>query len=111
MFILLLNEDLDGLCMQDDMDNGHECYSLPKSEPGMWNCMSDHNLVKQIPAKLDRIKFREKETSQLLEYLLFDNFRIVSLLGLRGVGKSSLARNALHYVAERKICTGGILQI
>lgn len=49
--------------------------------------------------------------SQLLQYLLEDNYKIVSLLGLRGVGKSCLARNSLHFVAERKIFTGGILLI
>ena len=35
----------------------------------------------------------------------------MSLLGLRGIGKSSLARNTLHYAAERKIFTGGVLLI
>lgn len=37
------------------------------------------------------------------------NQRIVPLLGLVGIGKSSLARNTLHYLAERKAFTGGIL--
>lgn len=48
----------------------------------------------------------------LLESLLLnDEQRIVSLLGLRGIGKSSLAINTLHYASERKIFTGGILFI
>ena len=33
------------------------------------------------------------------------------MIGLRGVGKSSLARNTLHYVAERKTFCQGILLI
>ena len=37
--------------------------------------------------------------------------RIVPLLGLHGIGKSSLARNTLHYVAERKMFSGGVLYI
>ena len=40
---------------------------------------------------------------------MFQNQRIVPLLGLVGIGKSSLARNTLHYLAERKAFTGGIL--
>ena len=47
----------------------------------------------------------------LLENLLLHNMRIIQLLGLRGIGKSSLARNTLHYVKERKMFTGGIFNI
>ena len=53
----------------------------------------------------------EKEIATLLEYLLVYNERIVTVLGLRGIGKSSLARNTLHYVADRKIFSCGILLI
>ena len=35
----------------------------------------------------------------------------MSLLGLRGVGKSYLARNTLHYAAERKMFKGGFMLI
>ena len=37
--------------------------------------------------------------------------KIVMLLGLHGIGKSSVARNTLHYIYERKYVTGGILWI
>ena len=37
--------------------------------------------------------------------------RLIILLGLHGFGKSSIARNALHYVSQRKFFTGGILLI
>lgn len=47
----------------------------------------------------------------LLEYLLASKEKIVALLGLRGMGKSSLARNTLHYAAERKMFLGGIMLI
>lgn len=43
--------------------------------------------------------------------LLKDKNRIVSILGLHGIGKSALARNTCHYVAERKLFTGGIIFI
>ena len=33
------------------------------------------------------------------------------MLGLHGIGKSSVARNTLHYIYERKYVTGGILWI
>ena len=43
--------------------------------------------------------------------LITDKERIVLLLGLHGIGKSALARNTCHYVAERKLFTGGIIFI
>ena len=33
------------------------------------------------------------------------------LLGMHGIGKSSIAKNALNYIAERKLMLGGILWI
>ena len=37
--------------------------------------------------------------------------RLIMLLGLHGVGKSSVARNTLHFIYERKYLTGGILWV
>lgn len=48
--------------------------------------------------------------AQLLEMIL-NQEKIVPLLGVRGIGKSSLAINTLHYAAERKMFPGGILMI
>ena len=55
----------------------HRCSCLPAIEPGKWECISDHNRVKQIPAKLDSLKFREKEMTTLLENMLLHNMRII----------------------------------
>ena len=65
--------------------------------------------MKNVPAKLEMFRFREKEMAKLLESLLQENERIVPIIGMKGIGKSALARNTLHYAAERKLFTGGIL--
>ena len=49
--------------------------------------------------------------SKLLESILKDKERIVPILGLHGIGKSAFAKNTLHYLADRKVFTGGILFI
>ena len=49
--------------------------------------------------------------SKLIKSLLDSKERIIPLLGLHGIGKSALARNTLHYVAERKMFSGGVLFI
>ena len=64
-----------------------------------------------MPSKVAKFSFREKDMSKLLEIILADKERIVNILGLHGIGKSCLARNTLHYVAERKLFTGGIIFI
>ena len=56
------------------------------------------------------LKFREKEISELIESVMSGE-RLVILLGLHGLGKSSIARNALHYMCERKFFTGGVLLV
>ena len=33
------------------------------------------------------------------------------LLGMHGIGKSSIARNALNYICERKFIHGGVMWI
>ena len=66
--------------------------------------------MKHIPSRLD-LRFRERETSQILQSFLMDNARIYSLSGLQGIGKSSLAREASHFAAERKMFQRGQLFI
>lgn len=43
---------------------------LPQVGQGKWRCMSEHSMIKQIPAKIETLRFREKEMSMLLESLL-----------------------------------------
>ena len=62
---------------------------------------------KYIPSKLQNIKFRDKEMWNLISDIM-NGHRLLILLGLHGVGKSCLARNALHYMSERKFFTGGV---
>ena len=73
-------------------------------------CISDHTAFKEIPTKLNNILYREKEISELIENVM-NGERLVILLGLHGFGKSSIARNALHYMTERKFFTGGVLLV
>lgn len=100
------------ILLKEDQHRRQDCKPLKKISKGSWKCMSNHNLVKIIPAKLNMIMFREREMSKLLNYLLADTSdRIVPLVGLQGIGKSSLARNTLHFAAERKFFTRGILLV
>ena len=66
LFLLLTEEDLDedsdDESKQKDEGRHDDCF-LEECPHGEWQCKSEHNLVKHIPAKLDKLKFREKEIS------------------------------------------------
>ena len=87
-----------------------DCSRHPQREFGPMKCISDHSAFKEIPTKLSNILFRDKEISELIENVM-NGERLVILLGLHGFGKSSIARNALHYMSERKFFTGGIILV
>ena len=45
---------------------------------------------------------------ELIEKIM-DGERLIMLLGLHGFGKSSVAKNTLHYIHERKYKSGGVM--
>ena len=67
--------------------------------------------MKQLPAKVKTLRFRECEVIELIDDLLDTPQQIFMLLGMHGIGKSSIAKNALNYIQERKFVHGGILWI
>ena len=86
----------------------HTCYRHYGPGEGQFKNITDHVGYKAIPAKLSNFKFRDREMYELIKLVMSGN-RLVILLGLAGVGKSCLARNALHYMSERKYFTGGVI--
>ena len=51
--------------------------------------------------------------SSLLEILMEEKLpnKLIPVLGLYGIGKSTLVRNLLNFVADRKYFTGGIVYV
>lgn len=69
---------------------------------------SDKILVKELPAKIDNLLFREREMAKLIEKIMSGQ-RMVFVIGLVGIGKSWIARNVLHFMKERKYFCGGLI--
>ena len=67
-------------------------------------------MIKEVPDKLQDLKYREQKIWKLVD-LVMGGKRLVELIGLPGVGKSSVARHAVHYMMARKHFTGGIIMI
>ena len=72
------------------------------------NCISDHVKIKFVPDKIKNLMGREKQLSKIVKSVM-DGQSTIMLLGLHGVGKSALAKNAIHYMLERKYFTGGVM--
>ena len=86
----------------------HRCYPHPKRSEGHLMCVSDHIKIKCVPDKMLNLKGREKIMSRIVKSVMGGS-RLIMLLGLHGVGKSAVARNAVHYMIERKYFTGGVI--
>ena len=54
---------------------------------------------------------REVETHNLLKLLFEKKKRLIVLLGLPSVGKSSLARSVMHYVKYRDLSQSGVVLV
>lgn len=56
------------------------------------------------------VKGRTKEMFHLMNSI-YEQHRLIQVLGLRGIGKTSLIKGALNYIYERKQFAGGIIYI
>ena len=76
-------------------------------------CKSDHIAIKNIPTKRLDLQYREMQIAKLVENVMRNNKkeRITLLLGLPGMGKTSITINALHYMIERKFFTRGVVLV
>lgn len=56
--------------------------------------------------------FRDDEMQDIVNKLTNkENTRVLNILGLRGIGKSSVLINTLNYMAKRKVYTGGMISL
>ena len=86
----------------------HACYSDPYESTGAYKCISNNILFKQIPGKMTNLMNRDKEVWEVTKNITSGN-RLVFVFGLHGTGKSTIVRQALHYISDRKFFTGGVI--
>ena len=80
-------------------------------EEGNALCKSEHVLFKSLPSNMPYLKYRNKDMVKLVRSLVMNKERIITLLGLHGMGKTSLVKNTLHYIYVRRFVLGGIMWI
>ena len=99
--------ELDPLEFRDPKPHTCKENRLPAKQD-MYICMSDHTQIKYMPTKETGIKFREKEIWDLVQKVMRGE-KLVAIIGPHGIGKSSIVKAALHYIAERKFFTGSMI--
>ena len=78
---------------------------------GQLQCLSNHVMVKNLPPYVAmEAKYRPTERQEVVKALCM-NDRLISLQGLYGDGKVTIAKSCLRIVADRKIFPAGVMYL
>ena len=102
--------DLDDLLMGENKSGDvfeHKCKIFGPLKDGKSEVLDKKSLFNEIPAKVDEYIGRQKEIFQMVQSVCQN--RLVNIIGLPGIGKTSLAKNAAHYMADRSMFKAGIV--
>jgi len=96
---LLMDMDPEDLLMDIDKEDEHKCKIFGPLKEGKTELLDKIPLFKDIPSKVEEYIGRQREIFEVVQSIC--QFRLVNIVGLPGVGKSSLAKNAAHFIADR----------
>lgn len=60
-----------------------------------------------MPAEVEHLEGRQVEVFEVVHCVL--NHRLVNIMGLPGIGKTALAKNAVNYIRDRRLFKHGII--
>lgn len=98
-----LDDDLSGL----GIDEGHKCKLFGPLKEGELESLDVKPRFNELPAKVDNYIGRQIEIHDVVRNIY--QHRLVNILGLPGIGKTSLSKNSVHYISERKLFKAGII--
>ena len=67
--------------------------------------------VKKITGKQPWFKYRELQVHEIIKMMLNSVHNVIHLTGVRGIGKSVLAKQIQTFMCDRKICSLGSIYI
>ena len=101
------NQSLHSQATVDSTNGEHKCKIFGPLHKGDFELLEPMPRFKEIPAKVDNFIGRQKEIFDVV-HTIFTN-RLVTIIGLPGIGKTSLCKNAVHYITHRKMFKLGII--
>ena len=87
----------------------HACYPLTNFQEGKFTKVDNKPMFDMIPSRIERLLGRQQEMYDVLFRVA--NYRLVSILGPPGIGKTALSRNLAHFIQDRKRFEDGIIYI
>jgi len=101
-FVLLIKDD-------NDIYSEHKCFGWVDAGPGSFLDVNDQPEFNQLPSKIENFMGRNEVMHDLITLTL--NSRFVTLKGIAGIGKSSLVKETVRYIFERKHFRNGVIYI
>ncbi len=108
--------DLDDLLLDEGVDLGfgsapkkeeHKCSVLGPWREGKAEVLDGQLKFKEFPARVEKYIGRQKEIFEVVHNIMQN--RLVTIIGLPGIGKTSLAKNAVNFIADRRLFEAGII--
>ena len=84
----------------------HQCKIFGPLKAGSIDVMDELPRFQEFPAKVDNFLGRQKELYEVVHAVTVN--RLVTIIGLPGIGKTALCKNAVHYISERNLFKQGI---
>lgn len=74
----------------------------------IWD-LNEEPLFKNLPTRVEHFIGRAKECQKIVEYL--NDHRIISVIGICGIGKSAIVKETAHYIFKRDLAKDGIIYL
>ncbi|CAI2377825.1 unnamed protein product [Moneuplotes crassus] len=108
-FILLIPQETRKKNSNTPKTSKHRCQAVTSIIPGGLVNLGNKPSILSVPSKIDNFVGRQKEMYDIIDHL--SKNRLVSILGLSGIGKTTLARNIADHLKHRQRFRDGIIYV